>query len=173
MFGAKSMDDTARGVESFAMASPGYDEQSMSMDSTMNTTFNTTIMDTTTQALTDRTVDNRRILDQAGHRRPGAVPIVTLPAFKQQTTPPVIRYPGEARAAFTKRLSESANDRGLQRVIGLQVPLARGLRVKPVDAGELRLALLCIEHISRVCHVVHLYSHLQDGIGCWTHGRYS
>ena len=156
MFGGKSiaMDDTARGVESFAMASPGYDnfaraspgynEQSMSMDETMNTTLDTTIMDTTRQVLTDRTTDNRKILDQFGHSRSSAVPTDTVPVFKQQPAPPAIRYPGEARAAFVKRLSESAKDKGLQLIIGLQVPLARGLRVKPVDAGGFRLALLAV-----------------------------
>ena len=63
------------------------------------------------------------------------------PARKPQ---PKISYPGESRDDFGKRICDGAKDKGLLRLVGLQVPLAVGLRVKPVDRGmfnALRLQL--------------------------------
>lgn len=57
-----------------------------------------------------------------------------------------IAYPGEARDEFAKRISESAKDKGLQRVVGLHVPLSTGLRVKPVDGGTTFLNEYCSTH---------------------------
>lgn len=142
MFGGETfgMDDTARKSESFAMRSPGYVEQSMSVDTTMNTSVNTTA--TTGIQPTEGPVTERNILDDSEYSIRSHLRAVDSPTRPVRPVPvaqppetPMIRYPGEARADYVKRISESAKDHGLQRLIGLQVPLARGLRVKPVDAG--------------------------------------
>lgn len=150
MFGGKTfgMDDTARKSESFAMRSPGYVEQSMSVDTTMNTTVNTSA--TTGMQPAEGPVTDRNILDDSehsirAHLRNADSPARSarpVPLAQPRPEPPMIRYPGEARADCVKRILESAKDHGLQRLIGLQVPLARGLRVKPVDAGVSVLFLL-------------------------------
>jgi hypothetical protein len=44
-------------------------------------------------------------------------------------------YPGEARSEYAKRVLEAGRNAGFQRVVGLHVALATGLRVKPVDGG--------------------------------------
>jgi hypothetical protein len=52
-----------------------------------------------------------------------------------QKPQPKITYPGESRDEFGKRICDGAKDKGLLRLVGLQVPLAVGLRVRPVDQG--------------------------------------
>jgi hypothetical protein len=44
-------------------------------------------------------------------------------------------YPGEARSEYAKRVLEAGRNAGFQRVVGLHVALATGLRVKPIDGG--------------------------------------
>ena len=139
MFGGQTidMDETARRMENIVVGSPGYDEESMSLDTTMNTTLNTTSVDTARGPLTDRNILYDSGVSAAGRSRTAAQSARVPPSQPviQPRPAPAIRYPGEARANLVKRISENAKDQGLQRLIGLQVPLARGLRVKPVDAG--------------------------------------
>lgn len=58
-----------------------------------------------------------------------------------QKPQPKITYPGESRDEFGKRICDEAKDKGLLRLVGLQVPLAVGLRVRPVDRGTFNASM--------------------------------
>jgi hypothetical protein len=58
-----------------------------------------------------------------------------------QNPQPKITYPGESRDEFGKRICDGAKDNGLLRLVGLQVPLAVGLRVRPVDQGTFNASM--------------------------------
>lgn len=58
-----------------------------------------------------------------------------------QKPQPKITYPGESRDEFGMRICDGAKDKGLLRLIGLQVPLAVGLRVRPVDRGTFNASM--------------------------------
>jgi len=139
MFGATPISkDQPTAVESFAVSPSVYDEESTSLNTTMNTSLNSTRMDTSVRRsphVTARGSDACATMAMPTTRSEGKYEPPPTLSPREQVAPvtKTISYPGEARTDFAKRVSETAKSTGLQRVVGLHVPLATGLRVKPVD----------------------------------------
>jgi hypothetical protein len=105
-------------------------------DATMNTTGDVTLRSLTAEPFSRLHPEHKPFAPELKLEMPAR-----QPQFVQQ---PKISYPGESRDDFGKRIRDGAKDKGLLRLVGLQVPLAVGLRVKPVDRGmfnALRLQL--------------------------------
>jgi len=129
-------------------------------DATMNTTSDVTLRSLTAEPFSRLHPEHKPFAPELKLEMPARQPQVVQPTlsaradkdrretnhrFKPARKPqPKISYPGESRDDFGKRICDGAKDKGLLRLVGLQVPLAVGLRVKPVDRGmfnALRLQL--------------------------------